>query len=602
MANIDDKEEKGSPFDSVGLSGLTRYGPISRVYEEFLRELQGPEGMKSYREMRDNCPITGAILFAANHLCRKVSFQVVPKNNSTEAKKIAEYVGTMIFDDMDSTWADTLSEIMTMLTFGWALMEFRLKKRQGMDPSTRPLGAADNSAEVPQAPGDVKAPALNELHGGDQGYKVPSAAPSRYDDGLIGFRSWSLRAQESLFMWEFDEDSNAVVMQQMAPPDYRIRRIPLSKAFLFRTQVAKNNPEGRSILRNGWTSYYFKKNLQVFEGIGIERDLAGYPVIKIEPPDTMKGQAVPDIWNPKDTDASALLAQLQKMVRSVRRDEQEGMVLPWWADFQLLSTGSRRRQDTNDIISRYDQRIAMSVMADFIMLGHEAVGSKALAATKISLFSGSLSSFLDTACDITNRHAIPVLMKYNAWPMELMPEMTHGDVESVNLEELGNFIGKISDTGFNPLAGADAQKAIMEVAKLPTGDMVSDLGNNAQEQSTRRQPINAPRSTPGADVIKVQYTKLSDDMASMKESIQAIQKALGVAPVPSVTNVHVTTPDVHFEHHDGPHHTEVHPANIVVEPASITVINKDKPTKTRQTVERNDQDRIIATVTETIEE
>lgn len=480
-------------FDTFGISGLTRYGTVSRVYEEFLRELQGPQGMKSYREMLDNCPIVGAIMFAAMHLCRKVSFKLKPANSSQEARQVADFVGSCIFDDMSSAWPDTLSEILTMLPFGWAAMEFRMKRRLGMDNLPRTLTP----------------PELGSQAVGGVGYPTPDQPPSRFKDGRIGFRDWSLRSQETLFMWEFDEDSNAVVLQQMAPPDYRIRRVPLTKTFLFRTQVAKNNPEGRSVLRNAWTSYYMKKNLQVFEGIGIERDLAGYPMIQIEKPDMSNNLPVPDIWNPKDPDMVALLATMKKIVRSVRRDEQEGIVMPWWAKFTLVSTGSRRSFDTNSIIGRYDQRIAMSMMADFIMLGHEAVGSKALAATKISLFTSALSSFLDVVKAIIDRQATPMLLQFNGIPQELAPALEHGDVESINIQELGDFISKLAGTGFNPLAGFDAQKAVMEAARLPTTgivdpndpDVSGDLGDSTSDNNRSGAPVDPQGTTVGSPSV-----------------------------------------------------------------------------------------------------
>jgi len=465
---------EGTAFGNFGISGLARYGSVSRVYEEFLRELQGPQGMKSYREMLDNCPIVGAIMFAAQHLSRKVSVGFKPANDTNEARKIADFIGSAIFDDMESTWPDTLSEILTMLPFGWAMMEMRVKRRNGTGPIN--LNPPDNYSYMTTETGI--------------GYPVPAFAPSRFDDGLIGFRSWSLRSQETLFMWEFDADSNAVVMQQMAPPDYRIRRVPVSKSLLFRTQVSKNNPEGRSIIRNAWTSYYMKKNLQIFEGIGIERDLAGYPMIQIEKPDVANGLFVPDIWNSKDPAMVSMLSNLQKIVRQVRVDEQMGLVMPWWAKFSLVNGGSRRRVDTNTIISRYDQRIAMSMMADFIMLGHEAVGSKALAATKISLFTSALSSFLDVIGAIMDRKAVALLMSYNGFPMELAPTFYHGDVESVNIAELGEFIAKIAGTGFNPLAGADARKAVMQAARLPITDEEAEAAPNLPGDA--KEGVSAP--------------------------------------------------------------------------------------------------------------
>ena len=41
-------------------------------------------------------------------------------------------------------------------------------------------------------------------------------------------------------------------------------------------------------------------------------------------------------------------------------------------------TGGRRQFDTDTIIKRYELRIAQSVLADMILIGHEAVGSYAL--------------------------------------------------------------------------------------------------------------------------------------------------------------------------------------------------------------------------------
>ena len=57
----------------------------------------------------------------------------------------------------------------------------------------------------------------------------------------------------------------------------------MEKCLLFRTQTHKNNPEGRSILRNAYRSWYFKKRIEEIEGVGIERDLAGIPIAYVDP-------------------------------------------------------------------------------------------------------------------------------------------------------------------------------------------------------------------------------------------------------------------------------------------------------------------------------
>lgn len=516
-------------YATYGISGLTRWGGVSRVYEEFLRELQGPQGMKSYREMLDNCPIVGAVMFAAQHLTRGCDFRIEPADDSSEAHRVAEFVKTALFEDMDTTWEDTLSEILTMLPYGWSLLEMTFKKRAG------------------QKPGELSPPDEGQERGPTGTGPVQGPAKSRFNDGLIGFRSWSLRSQETLFMWEFDDQSNPLVMQQMAPPDYRVRRIPLTKALLFRTQVSKNNPEGRSILRNAWTSYYFRKNIQIIEGVGIERDLSGYPVIQIAKPDPANHLAGPDIWA-NDPNSIALLAQLQKIVRSVRRDEQEGMVLPWWAEFSLVSTGGRRAIDTNGIIERYDMRIAASMMADFIMLGHNAVGSKALASTKTALFSAALDSFLDIIVGIVNRQAISLLLDMNGIKQELAPKLAHSQVEAIDIADLGDYLSKLSGAGMPLFPNKDLEAALMEHANLPVPeqqDSDEDVISGKQPEP-KAQPAQPPKPGQPPQVtqkVAVHKRIVYDDSGRITEIVREVGKGgPGSGPKPGDPHPHAGSP------------------------------------------------------------
>ncbi|MGI6498023.1 MAG: hypothetical protein ACOX0U_04265 [Oscillospiraceae bacterium] len=67
---------------------------------------------------------------------------------------------------------------------------------------------------------------------------------------------------------------------------------------IFRTKSRKGSPEGRSILRNAYRSWYFKRRIQEIEGIGIERDLAGFPTLTA--PEGM------NIWDEDDPDMVAV--------------------------------------------------------------------------------------------------------------------------------------------------------------------------------------------------------------------------------------------------------------------------------------------------------
>jgi hypothetical protein len=127
--------------------------------------------------------------------------------------------------------------------------------------------------------------------------------------------------------------------------------------------------------------------------VGVERDLAGIPYAK-----------VPGRLLSADRTAEELTTYnaIVNIVTNLRNDEQAAIVWPNdrdeqgnpYYEFGLLTTGGSRLFDTGKIIERYDSRIAMAVMADFILLGHQQVGSYSLVSSKTNLFSTALGAWL----------------------------------------------------------------------------------------------------------------------------------------------------------------------------------------------------------------
>jgi len=247
----------------------------------------------------------------------------------------------------------------------------------------------------------------------------------------------------------------------------------MEKALLFRTSVYKNNPQGKSLLRNAYSAWYFKKHIEIIEGIGVERDLAGLPIAWV-PPELLSSQA--------SEEDRAILESIKRIVTNVRRDEQEGIVFPLLYDenghklydFTLLSTGGTRQFNTDQIIARYDQRIAMTVLADFILLGHEHVGSFSLASSKTHLFSVALGSWLNMIAAQFNRVAIPRLFKLNGYSLKKLPKLVHGDIEVPNLTELGDYITKLAGAGMDLFPDQKLEEYLRKVANLPSPSYLDD--------------------------------------------------------------------------------------------------------------------------------
>lgn len=429
----------------LGSTGLDRMGGV--VQEEFLPELRGDKWTKVIRRMSEQDAIVGAILFAIEMQIRNVDYDVTPASDDPRAVEIAEFVESCL-DDMSMTWCDTMSEILTMLPYGWDWMEQVYKVRQG--PS--------------------KDPKRN----------------SKHSDGKIGWRKWSVRGQDTLSEWQFDEDGGVQGMWQAAPPRYQRVFIPIDKSLLFRTTARKGNPEGRSVLRTAYEAWYYKVNIQRVEAIGIERDLNGLPVI-YAPANIMS------------TDASAAqVAQyeaLKDIVTNIRNDEMAGVVMPQVFDensnrlyeLTLLASAGARQFDTDAVIARYDQRIAMSVLADFILLGHESTGTYSLGSSKSSMFTYAITSWLKSIADVINRHAIPRLLRYNGWPEDLAPMIEFGEVGEVSLAEIADYVEKL--TGANIITPDEELEDHMRTrANLPQAD-----------ESTRREKAQPVAIQPTPD-------------------------------------------------------------------------------------------------------
>ncbi len=438
-----------------GRIGQRRYSGM--FFEEFLPELRGTKGIEAYQEMSENDETVGAILFAIEMLMRQCDFTVEPGGSKDIDSAAADFV-TECMNDMQMSWTDTLSEILSFLTYGWSYHEIVYKLRRGK----------------------TRNPETN----------------SKYNDGLIGWRKLPIRAQETLFQWEYKDGTDELTGMTQAPaPNFQHFTIPLEKALHFKTRSRKDNPEGRSILRNAYRSWYFKKRIQEIEGIGIERDLAGFPVLY-----TPEGI---DLWDPEDPQASRILAVAEAIVSGVRRDAKEGVVLPGGENgwkLELLSTGSRRQFDTNQIIDRYDKRIATTVLADFVMLGQEQVGSFALASSKTKIFSLAIGTYLDIICEVFNNQGIPRLIDINGEHFKGIadyPKMVHGDIEDADLANLGEYIQRMVSIG---VLQPDEQLSahVRRIAGLPeqietdtptnTNNTPDELEAEAAKKSLGRMP------------------------------------------------------------------------------------------------------------------
>jgi hypothetical protein len=184
---------------------------------------------------------------------------------------------------------------------------------------------------------------------------------------------------------------------------------------------------------------------------------------------------------------------LRKMVRSVRRNEQEGVIFPVEYDqdtkqklfeFTLLNSGGARQHNTDAIIRRYEERQLMTILADFIMVGHQSTGTYNLHVDKTGIFREALNATARNIAEVFNRHAIPRLFAANGWRMENLPKIVPSDVDAPNLNELSSFLTATAGLGFVWGPDADMEKFLRNAAGLP------DLAPESMEKRRREARLD----------------------------------------------------------------------------------------------------------------
>ncbi len=483
-----DQVPRVAPMIEVGKTGLRRVGGY--VEEEFLPQLRGRKAVAIYREMADNDPIVGAELYAIGALLRQIEWRVEPASQKGPHKADAEFV-EQCMADMSHSWGDLIAEIVTMNTYGWSYHELVYKRRIGP-------------------------------------WETDARKKSKHTDGRIGWRKIPIRGQETLLRWVFDTDGGIQAMVQMSPPSYDTKVIPIGKALLFRTTSVKNNPEGRSLLRNAYRPWFVKKRIEEFEAIGVERDLAGLPV----------GGVPAEYLNAaKGTDQAKMVEAFRKMVRSVRRDENEGIVMPLAYDpdtkeplfkFELLNSGGSRQFDTSGIIQRYEQRILMAVLADFILIGHEGTGSYAMHTDKRGLFQTAMNALAQSIADVFNRHAIPRLFSLNAMKPDELPSIVPNNVDPPDLTQLSAFMTAMTSAGMTWFPDPELEKFVRDAAQLPELDPDIEAVREIQQRQAAIMELAQQRLAG----IQMEQQAEQGELANTAQAVQTGQAAEAAAAGP----------------------------------------------------------------------
>jgi hypothetical protein len=409
-------EFKSKPLGEIGSYGVPMVGGIPR--DDFLTNLMGSNGIDTYTEMRENDSIIGAIIQTIETLFRRIPF-IIDTNKEyigvPEAEAARDFIEDVLFEDMDIEFDDFISDALSMWVYGYSLFEKVYKIRE---------------------------------------------------DGKIGLRKIAFRPQNTKYKWDIANNGDILAFEQEDPNNGALYTIPYSKCVHFTTVYNKGNPDGRSLLRNAYTSWYYAKRLQELEAVGYERDLKGTPIMKV--PAQLLGST-----DPKDIQA---VQAYTRLVRDLRNNEQAGAVIPSdtylnddgsvssvaKVELSLLADSSGRSNDMSSPINRYHADMARALMADYIMLGTQERGSYSLAESKKDIFIATQEYWVEKVTTVISKQIIKDLMTINGIDKKYTPTIRAGSVYPLSIDTLASILQRLGQSGFPLYPDTDLENHVRE--------------------------------------------------------------------------------------------------------------------------------------------
>jgi phage gp29-like protein len=192
------------------------------------------------------------------------------------------------------------------------------------------------------------------------------------------------------------------------------------------------------------------------------------------------------LWNDEDKEMVKLRANGEKVVQSIRRDSEEGLLLPAGWELELLTSGSSRQIDISGIIGRYDHRIAITMLSDIILIGGEGKsGSFALADTKQSMLAAALQAQLYNIADVFNKKAVVDLFNINRFEgITGLPKIVPGQIQTPSLKEVALMLRAM---GLKINGDMELQNHLRQILGMPQleEDIFEEAYKGQEEKKTK---------------------------------------------------------------------------------------------------------------------
>lgn len=450
----------------------SRYGMLgglsTAIYGGFVVEnekdarLTGTQRFTTFSDMLVNNPIVSASLYYFLELVGKAQWTIKPAlEDSEDAKKMAEFVHEMLFDDPETSWQVIMKRASLAKFWGFSIQEWTAKRRM---------------------------------------------------DGTITIGDIALRAQKTIERWDVDDSGRVIGVVQRSQQDGSEIYLPRKKLLYLTDNSIHDSPRGEGLFRMVVKPVFRIQLYEKLESIGYETDLNGIPIARA--PLTAMMEAV-NRGELTEEQANELVEGLVEIVEKRNKgekaqgalldaepfrttDERQNPVNVRQFDIELLQGNSKYLHQISEAIKREDRRIARVFGTEELVLGDTA-GSYSLADNKSHKFLLSVDSQLAQNARAIRRDIIKPIFRMNGIDEKLIPELIPESVRFRDIQQVAQALTALTAAGLHPKDPAwNEVRSMAGISPIPD-EIVDKMEEDAvaELEMMREQARNTNTDKPG---------------------------------------------------------------------------------------------------------
>lgn len=274
------------------------------------------------------------------------------------------------------------------------------------------------------------------------------------------------RIQRSIKKFQMD-DGGAGVKQRIYTDQHptRYANIPMEKLLILTNDKEGDDVTGQSVLRAAYKHYKYKDVLYRIQGIAAERYGVGVPVYTLG-----------------ETTGEAEKDAAEEAMMNLRSNEKGYLVKHAGEEVDILTPkGNALGDSIEKAIDHHNKMIQLSVLANFLSLGDDSVGSFALSTSKISFFLKHIDDKARYISEQFTKQVIAKLIRYNFGEDAEVPQLVHSNIVEADMAQLADTYAKLAEKGLIQTT-PEVVKHVHTLLNLPEPEEVEQEEREDQEK------------------------------------------------------------------------------------------------------------------------